>query len=248
MAKNSHKIKSKNKKKLSPKEDSYTFPAHKKNLADKKGDAFNTNGIHLTIVKEAIEQAENELEKLKQSGAFKNLETFLKLKSETEAKIKEALKTAKHIRNGDKVVMASPLTNFNKPQLDKNDIDQSVKQAMDEVLEKYDMKRKYDNLSNQIPIFLSSDGDLYCKPKEKLCYHMDADSLRFKIIKSLTSDYKKTALLLEELDVKSYQSFYDAIRNINRKAIERLKIKDKIIEGRKGNGFRINPKYKIAEE
>lgn len=91
-------------------------------------------------------------------------------------------------------------------------------------------------------IYLTSDGDLYKKPREKYTYHLDTSTGRYKLLKFLTEKFIRTSMLSEGLDGKSEQSIRTDVKVINRTATEKLDI-GTLIEGRRKSGYRINPKY-----
>lgn len=100
-----------------------------------------------------------------------------------------------------------------------------------------------------IRLYLNKVGDLWRESKERGCYSMDVNSDRHKIVRYLVenSDYQQTARLSQELEGKSLQSIRKEIREINDNFSGRLGIKNaKLIEGKKGSGYRISPKYKVV--
>ncbi len=79
---------------------------------------------------------------------------------------------------------------------------------------------------------------------------MDEGSDRHKIVRFLTTNrgYSQTSIISSELNGKSEQSIRTEIGKINNNFQEFIKPKPKnslLIEGRKGSGYRINPKHKI---
>ena len=92
---------------------------------------------------------------------------------------------------------------------------------------------------------LSSDGDLYLASDNKKCYPMSKEKMREKLIKVLCSakGFVKTAELAEMVGTTN-QAIRNSKLEINRKAKDRIEIPNLII-GRDGNGYRLNPKYKI---
>lgn len=99
--------------------------------------------------------------------------------------------------------------------------------------------------TKQTLLCLSSDGDLYLNSNNKKCYPMSKEKMREKLIKVLCSakGYVKTAELAEMVGTTN-QSIRNSKLEINRKAENRIGILD-LIDGRDGNGYRLNPKYKI---
>lgn len=102
----------------------------------------------------------------------------------------------------------------------------------------------------KIPIlYLGAVGDLYREPKEKHCYQMGEKSDRHKIIRFLATNagYQETKLIAFELGNKGEQTIRTEIGKIRDNIKEYLSIKGKdFLQGRKGSGYRINPKYKIV--
>lgn len=92
---------------------------------------------------------------------------------------------------------------------------------------------------------LSSDGDLYLASDQQKCYPMSKEKMREKLIKVLCAarDYTKTGVLAEMVGTTT-QAIRNSKLEINNKAKNRIGIADLII-GRDGNGYRLNPKYKI---
>lgn len=99
--------------------------------------------------------------------------------------------------------------------------------------------------TKQTLLCLSSDGDLYLDSDNKKCYPMSKEKMREKLIKVLCSakGYIKTAELAEMVGTTT-QAIRNSKLEINRKAENRIGISD-LIYGRDGNGYRLNPKYKI---
>lgn len=99
--------------------------------------------------------------------------------------------------------------------------------------------------TKQTLLCLSSDGDLYLDSDNKKCYQMSKEKMREKLIKVLCSakGHIKTAELAEMVGTTN-QAIRNSKLEINRKAENRIGIPD-LIFGRDGNGYRLNPKYKI---
>ena len=100
----------------------------------------------------------------------------------------------------------------------------------------------------EMVLYLNQNGDLYREPKEKYCYPMEKDSNLHKIVqhfvKNKIYDYYLTHQIALDLEYNIGNLMKD-IGKINQRVQGRLNLKDKIIKGRKGSGYRINPKYKI---
>jgi len=92
---------------------------------------------------------------------------------------------------------------------------------------------------------LSPDGDLYLASNQQKCYPMSKEKMREKLIKVLCSDkgFVKTAELAEMVGTTT-QAIRNSKLEINNKSKNRIGI-DELIIGRDGNGYRLNPKYKI---
>jgi len=97
----------------------------------------------------------------------------------------------------------------------------------------------------QTILYLSAEADLYRDPKGKYCYPMGKELSRHQIIKYLIGKgYQATSDIRMATSAKSDSSVRSAIMKINAKAKHDLKI-GKLIEGRRTDGYRINPKYRI---
>lgn len=97
----------------------------------------------------------------------------------------------------------------------------------------------------QTILHLSVDADLYRDPKSKYCYHMGKELLRYRIVKNLIGkSYQTTPNIRIATEAGSDYSIRSAIMKINAKAKHDLKI-GKLIEGRRTDGYRINPEYRI---
>ena len=97
----------------------------------------------------------------------------------------------------------------------------------------------------QILLCLSPDGDLYLASNRQKCYPMSKEKMREKLIKVLCSakGYTKTVELAEMVGTTN-QAIRNSKLEINNKSKNRIGI-DELIIGRDGNGYRLNPKYKI---
>lgn len=102
------------------------------------------------------------------------------------------------------------------------------------------------NEFNKIILHMNPSGELYRDPKAKHCYPMGEKSDRCKIIKFLTDGgYKETRIIVNELGNKKEQTVRTEITKINKNVKNKLNINN-FIEGKKGSGYRINPKYKVV--
>ncbi len=97
----------------------------------------------------------------------------------------------------------------------------------------------------RVILHLSADADLYREPKNKYCYPMSKEQLRHRIVKYLIGKtYQTTPDIRMATEAGSDYSVRSAIMKINAKAKHDLKI-GKLIEGRRTDGYRINPEYRI---
>lgn len=97
----------------------------------------------------------------------------------------------------------------------------------------------------QTILHLSAEADLYREPKSKYCYPMGKEQLRHQIVKYLIGKgYQATSDIRMATGAKSDSSVRSARAKINAKAKNDLKI-GMLIEGRRTDGYRINPKYRI---
>ncbi len=98
-------------------------------------------------------------------------------------------------------------------------------------------------------VYLNNAGDLWREPKEGHCYQIGESSNRHKIIRLLLedADYRPTSDIATKLDNVSNVEVSEMIGKINHNVLARLKLSQgRFIEGKKGSGYRINPKYKIV--
>lgn len=112
---------------------------------------------------------------------------------------------------------------------------------------KYIRFTKIKEKSTEKTFYLNPTNDLYKEPKDKFCYPM-GESDRGKIVRYIAtnSGYQKTSEISGTLGGKSEQSIRTEIPKIRLKIKKFLKIDGKkIIESKKGYGYRINPDYKI---
>ena len=97
-------------------------------------------------------------------------------------------------------------------------------------------------------LYLNRVGDFYREPKEKHCYPMSESEGRHKIVRYFVEnkiyDYYPTRELAIALE-KDETSLMKEIGKINTIIQTKLKIKGKILDGKRGSGYRINPNYKI---
>lgn len=100
----------------------------------------------------------------------------------------------------------------------------------------------------KIVLYLSADGDLYREPKNKYCYPLSKERMREKIIRFLIGkNYQPTAIIQNEVGSIDAQSVRLAIGKINSNAKTLLGLRNKLIEGKRDSGYRINPQYKFPK-
>ena len=101
---------------------------------------------------------------------------------------------------------------------------------------------------NRTDLYLDSSGDLWRNPREKFCYEIGEHTDRYKIVRTVVDNepqYQKTHDISLAVE-KPEQLVRKEIQKINQNAKRQLKLgKDKVIEGKKGKGYRISPNYKI---
>jgi hypothetical protein len=102
--------------------------------------------------------------------------------------------------------------------------------------------------AHKITICLNQFGDLYKSPKNKYRYSMGEKADGHKILRYLIANrgYQQTNQIALQLAEKDEASVINTIGKFNSKARGKLKIKDNIILGKKGSGYRINPAYSLA--
>ena len=120
---------------------------------------------------------------------------------------------------------------------------------MPEIEIKKDTKLPTDKKNaKEIAIYLNQSGDLYKEPKSKFCYPMGETADRHKIVRHLISNkgYQQTSQIALIFDSKNEDSIISEIGKINSISKGKLGIKDNIILGKKGSGYRANPDYKFS--
>ncbi|MCB9811261.1 HTH domain-containing protein [Candidatus Nomurabacteria bacterium] len=104
---------------------------------------------------------------------------------------------------------------------------------------------------NSTILYIDSNGNFWHGDKNKFCYEMGAKSNRFLTVKFLNDNegFQPTRELAEKLDVPNAQNVRTEIKKIRNNITKYLKIDgERIIESKKGSGYRINPGYKILEQ
>lgn len=113
---------------------------------------------------------------------------------------------------------------------------------------KISLKPNHKTNSESLTLFLDQNGNLYKKLKPTCCYPMEEKSTRYKIIHflAINEGYQLTKDIFEELDAKSEQTIRTEIGKIRKNIWKYLKINGAdFLQGKKGSGYKINPKYKI---
>lgn len=97
-------------------------------------------------------------------------------------------------------------------------------------------------------LFVDENGNFWAEPKELLCYPMDKESARLKILLYLVdnNNFQSTESIAKHLGDKDNQGIRTEIgkMRINIKKFLRL---DNVIESKKDSGYRINPAYKVIK-
>jgi len=102
-------------------------------------------------------------------------------------------------------------------------------------------------IPKETAIVLNQFGDLYKEPKNKFCYSMGETNDRHRIVRQLIANkgYKQTSQIALIFDNKSEESIISEIGKINSMSKGKLSVKDNIILGKKGSGYRANPVFKF---
>lgn len=106
------------------------------------------------------------------------------------------------------------------------------------------------SLLSSVPttLYLNNVGDFWREPKDQFCYPIGETSGRHKIIRFLTTHggYQQTSDIAADLEGKDEQLVRKEIGKIRGNIEKFLKLDgEKVIEMRKGSGYRIGPSYKI---
>jgi len=102
-----------------------------------------------------------------------------------------------------------------------------------------------------VELFLTKDGELFREPRNQLRYDFAVQGDRIAILHTLIDnrnpyEYMETSTLRAVTEYGSPGSLRKAIHTINRLTQSKLKIDHKLIEGKRGSGYRINPVHKIT--
>jgi len=117
-----------------------------------------------------------------------------------------------------------------------------------EKLVKIQKQEKKEKQTKETTLYLNQNGDLYKEPKERYRYPMSESEGRHKIVRYFVENkiynYYPTPELATALE-KDETLLMKEIGKINTIIQTKLKLKDKILDGKRGSGYRINPNYKI---
>ena len=105
-----------------------------------------------------------------------------------------------------------------------------------------------DKTDKRIVLCINMDGDLYVEKEPQRLYEMGTKSDGYKVLYFLPKDnkYCQTVDIMNYLKKPDEQSVRTAIGEIRTNINNELDLNEKkIMEGKKGKGYRINPKYKI---
>lgn len=135
----------------------------------------------------------------------------------------------------------------------KNILNEGLKEEAltEKILKKVDEKMQKGKKTSFSELYLNRVGDLWREPKTKYCYPMGEKSDRHRIVRylAINKGYQQTSAISSALDQKNEQSLRKEIGKINENFKEFLQIaKDKLIESKKGSGYRMNQKYKIHQK
>jgi hypothetical protein len=125
-------------------------------------------------------------------------------------------------------------------------IEQNVKKKLEKRAKKHTEIIK--KQPTKIALYLNQDGDLYREPKKKYCYKIGKMSNRHRIIRFLVVNkgYQSTKLISFEANNKNVRTTRSEITKMRDNIEKYLKIDGRVLlQGQKGNGYRINPKYNI---
>jgi hypothetical protein len=152
----------------------------------------------------------------------------------------------------DRTEVVIPVQTHNSRAVRIENVDEIVEKTFSKVVEKFAIaepqietqkKRRASTTSNVI--FLSTSGDLYRQPKTKYCYKLRQLQYRAKLIRAISNNFLDTEHLQLKSGYGNKLSLRKAIGELNAKAKTFLKLKDKLIEGKPGSGYRLNPVYKL---
>ncbi len=120
--------------------------------------------------------------------------------------------------------------------------------ALDTLLEEINAIKELEKKENPKIITLSIDGDLWREPKSKFCYRMRTKK-PLAIFSTLKTTNTPTSVIREQAGIKNNEAVRKLIGKINARARDILKLKKAypLIDS-KGEGYRINPYYKLVKK
>lgn len=120
-----------------------------------------------------------------------------------------------------------------------------AREVTEQILKIIETKKLKNNSSEKIPVILSKDGELSTSDKHR--HPLQNDKSRLILIRTLSHEYLKTQYLVKITGYKNADSLYKTIQSINQQARNLLKIKIKLIVGKRGSGYKFNPKIKVQK-
>ncbi|OGZ69213.1 MAG: hypothetical protein A3D44_00805 [Candidatus Staskawiczbacteria bacterium RIFCSPHIGHO2_02_FULL_42_22] len=112
------------------------------------------------------------------------------------------------------------------------------------------VKERNGKVTVTIKLFFNEDGKLWREGKEKHFYLMEKGRDRYKIMEYFIvnkfNDYYPTKAIAHDLGKNNLPNFSRQIGNINRIAKNKIRLKDNILEGKRGRGYKISATYKIT--
>ncbi len=171
------------------------------------------------------------------SSLLPDLRPLLALRKEYELKVQNIISSIKPYDNYENMVMVAP-----PRQITKADIRNIFDEAVAEI------KEQNKHREMRIILVLSKSGILCLKEQPLKKYEMEKSKLRLDIVRFLKNkqpNFIETPDLRTEVGGKSIGSIQDAIKFINQNTKKQLGLIENLIQGQRGSGYRINPKYII---
>ncbi len=126
----------------------------------------------------------------------------------------------------------------------ENIVERTVRQVLFE--QEKDITEKITDKKKTI-IYLNKDFELWRDPKDKFCYSLQSKGKRIDLINVLSQTYKSSETLCSQTGYALGSGLYDAIKEINRNVKKYLDVQYPFIESRQGEGYKINPVYKLIK-
>lgn len=170
-----------------------------------------------------------------------------KLMAKTKLHKDELIKALNDLKNKG-AVSAMDLAELEKPTMIGFDAEVVIDANKEKLIQYKNTLLKKEQPEEGV-LYLNRVGDLYREPKEKYCYPMGETSDRHKIVRFLVTNigYQTTRVIAVESGNKNEQTTRTEIGKIRGNIEKYLEIDGKdFLEGKKGSGYRINPKYKIT--